>query len=112
MNTSLRFGLTVAVVASLLLLTGCGKSAPVAVEKATPTVEAEKAEKADKRVPEMQKDDTVDVPAKGTNFDPPVDIATLPSGAWYCDMGKSHFARMDEGDATCPRCKMKLHHKK
>lgn len=109
MNTSLRFGLTVAVVASLLLLSGCGKSAPIAVEKAAPAVEAGKA---DKRVPETVKDDTVDVPAKGTNFDPPVDIATLPSGAWYCDMGKSHFARMDEGDATCPRCKMTLHHKK
>ena len=53
----------------------------------------------------------VTVAPKGTNFDPPVEIASLPTDAWYCDMGKSHYARMEKGDATCPRCKMALKHK-
>jgi glucose/arabinose dehydrogenase len=51
----------------------------------------------------------VEVAAAGTNFDPPVQKAQIPDGAYYCDMGTVHFARMDKGDETCPRCKMKLH---
>lgn len=51
----------------------------------------------------------VQVSAAGTNFDPPVQKAQIPDGAYYCDMGTVHFARMDKGDETCPRCKMKLH---
>ena len=45
----------------------------------------------------------------GTNFDPPVAQTKIPPGAWYCNMGTVHYARLDEGDSKCPRCGMKLH---
>jgi hypothetical protein len=53
----------------------------------------------------------VTVAAEGTRFDPAVRAEQLPAGAWYCDMGTVHFARMTEGDGKCPICHMKLKHK-
>lgn len=54
----------------------------------------------------------VEVPADGKKFDPPIKPEQLPSGAWYCDMGTVHWAQMNEGDKTCPICKMNLKQKK
>ncbi len=54
----------------------------------------------------------VEVPAAGKKFDPPVRAEQLPLGAWYCDMGTVHWAQMDEGNHTCPFCKMDLKQKK
>ena len=34
--------------------------------------------------------------------------ARIPEGAWYCDMGKVHYARSEKGDGVCPLCKMQL----
>lgn len=87
-------------------LSGCEKKQEAAAPEHTAAKKA--SPQAAKAAPAGAK---VEVAAKGTNFDPPVEIASLPAGAWYCDMGKSHYARMEKGDATCPRCKMKLHHK-
>lgn len=78
-----------------------GAEAPEAQAGAMPAAPA--AEKAPDAAGKVQ------VSAAGTNFDPPVQKAQIPDGAWYCDMGTVHFARMDKGDETCPRCKMKLH---
>jgi hypothetical protein len=54
----------------------------------------------------------VEVPAEGKKFDPPVQVGQLPVGAWYCDMGTVHWAQMNEGNHTCPFCKMDLKQKK
>lgn len=56
----------------------------------------------------VAEDSTVDVAKDGTKFDPKVDKSKLPDGAWYCDMGGVHYARMDEGDGKCELCGMKL----
>jgi hypothetical protein len=50
----------------------------------------------------------VEVSAEGTEFEPPVQVAQLPDGVWYCDMGTVHYARAEAGDGTCPKCGMKL----
>lgn len=50
----------------------------------------------------------VEVAPEGTKFDPPVEVAQIPVGAWYCDMGTVHYARMDQGDGKCPICGMNL----
>ena len=50
----------------------------------------------------------VEVPAEGRTFDPPVAIAQIPPGAWYCDMGTAHYARQNQGDGVCPVCSMAL----
>jgi len=54
----------------------------------------------------------VEVPAEGKKFAPPVRVEQLPAGAWYCDMGTVHWAQMNEGNHTCPLCKMDLKQKK
>jgi hypothetical protein len=53
-----------------------------------------------------------EVSKDGTKFDPPVEKARIPDGAWICDMGTVHYARMERGDGVCPLCKMdlKAHH--
>lgn len=53
----------------------------------------------------------VEVSAEGTTFDPPVQPAQIPDGAWYCDMGTVHYASMSQGDGRCPLCHMHLVHK-
>lgn len=54
----------------------------------------------------------VEVPAQGKKFEPPIKPEQLPAGAWYCDMGTVHYARMEKGDGSCPVCKMDLKQKK
>jgi len=44
----------------------------------------------------------------GTKHDPPVEKAAIPEGHYFCDMGKVHYSRKDEGDAKCPICGMDL----
>ena len=50
----------------------------------------------------------VTVAVDGSEFEPPVEIGQIPAGAWYCDMGTVHYARMTRGDGACPRCGMTL----
>lgn len=52
--------------------------------------------------------ETVTVSKTGTTFDPPVQIAQIPPGAHYCDMGTVHYARLDKGDGKCTECGMML----
>ncbi len=44
----------------------------------------------------------------GTEFDPPVEKSQIPDGAWICDMGTVHYARMKKGDGKCAKCGMNL----
>ena len=53
---------------------------------------------------------TVAVAKDGSTFEPPVEKSKIPEGAWYCDMGTVHYARMDKGDGKCPECGMMLKH--
>lgn len=54
---------------------------------------------------------TVAIPPKGKKFDPPVRAEQIPEGAWYCDMGSVHYARLEKGDGACPLCHMRLKRK-
>lgn len=73
-----------------------------AAEANAPAVEAAEADE------EAAALAVVEVPEEGKEFDPPVEVAQVPAGAYYCDMGTAHYARMHEGDGTCPLCHMKL----
>ncbi|MBA2664492.1 MAG: hypothetical protein H0U74_19550 [Bradymonadaceae bacterium] len=50
----------------------------------------------------------VEVSAEGSTFAPAIEKASIPQGSWICDMGTVHYARTEQGDGTCPLCKMKL----
>ena len=54
--------------------------------------------------------EAVEVSAAGTEFDPPVEKSQIPAGAWICDMGTVHYARMDDTGEGCPLCGMRLTH--
>lgn len=88
----------------LLILLGCSGSP--ATTAATPDAAAAPAPQAE-APPALPK---VEVSADGTHFDPAVAKAELPEGAYYCDMGTVHYARMEKGDNECPVCGMKLSH--
>jgi len=72
-----------------LMVFGCGPGAPPAEAPSGP----------------------IELTAEGTNLNPPVQVAQIPDGGWYCDMGTVHYARADKGDGKCPRCNMDLVHK-
>ncbi|WP_158542398.1 efflux RND transporter periplasmic adaptor subunit [Lujinxingia litoralis] len=48
----------------------------------------------------------VEVVPEGTRFDPAIDPERLPEGAWFCDMGTTHYAQHASGE--CPVCGMSL----
>ena len=50
----------------------------------------------------------VELTKEGSEFDPPIDVAEVPTGAWMCDMGTVHYARLEKGDGLCPVCNMQL----
>lgn len=79
------------------------------VEQAEP--EAAEAEAADQDQAEDEELEMVEVSDEGVEFDPAVEKEQIPEGAWYCDMGTVHWAQMEEGDATCELCSMKLKQK-
>ncbi len=45
---------------------------------------------------------------KGSKFDPAIPVSRVPKGAWYCDMGTVHYARIEKGDGICQLCGMRL----
>lgn len=51
---------------------------------------------------------TLTIPKDGKSFKPPVAKDKIPQGAFFCDMGTVHYARMDKGDGKCPLCGMVL----
>ncbi|MCA9492537.1 MAG: hypothetical protein KC656_28210 [Myxococcales bacterium] len=73
-----------------ILTLGCGGSAP---EKASPEPAA-----------------AASLPEAGQRYDPAIDPAEVPAGAWMCDMGTVHYAAPHAGE--CPVCGMKLVEKK
>ncbi len=76
------------------------------VQEQEQALEADEAAEGDQA--EADESTTVDVPEGGKKFDPPVEKAEIPPGAWFCDMGTVHYAQLEEGDGTCPECGMKL----
>ncbi len=85
------------VLIATMLLIGCGGNS-VQPKSATVAVAAPEA-------PAF-----VQVSKEGTSFNPPIEKAELPDGAYYCDMGTVHYARMEKGDGKCPACGMDLSH--
>jgi glucose/arabinose dehydrogenase len=100
--------LSVALVATL----GCGASeAPAPDTTADATTTDTDATTTDTAVttPDVPAEPVmVEVLAEGTTFDPPVQVAQIPDGAWYCAMDTVHYARMDQGDGKCAVCGMDL----
>lgn len=77
---------------TLVALVGCGgSSTPEAAPKPAPAAAAK-------------------LPADGQRYDPAVEKAEIPEGAWMCDMGTVHYAAPHAGE--CPVCGMKLVQKK
>jgi glucose/arabinose dehydrogenase len=70
------------------------------------------AEKATPAKAEKPSSGPVKVAKGGTEFDPPVKMKQIPDGAWVCDMGTVHYARLEKGDGKCPLCKMDLTQKR
>lgn len=85
----------IATLSFLLFLTACGGSETPAVPDAPAPADLP----------------MVEVTAEGANLDPAAELSQIPDGAYYCDMGTSHYARSEKGDNTCPRCGMDLKHK-
>ena len=71
----------------------------------------EGATKTPTKTPDKTASHGVDVTKEGSKFDPPIAKDKVPDGAYYCDMGTVHYARMEEGDGKCPLCGMALKHK-
>ena len=99
-------------------LSAC-KSDPTNNSKSSPTQTAETPQEASKQdsatatkvTTKAQSAGAHTLTPGGQRFEPPVKPESLPSGSYYCDMGTVHYARSEEGDNTCPICKMKLTHK-
>jgi cytoskeletal protein RodZ len=59
----------------------------------------------------VSKGNFIEVTREGAKIDPPVAVDKIPDGAYYCDMGTVHYARMEKGDSKCALCGMMLKHK-
>ena len=81
-----------------------------ACSTSTSTPEPAPAEPATPAAGGTQLAASVQVPRDGKQFDPPVAKTRMPEGAYFCDMGDVHYARMTPGDGDCPVCGMKLSH--
>ena len=115
MERYMRILTILTVLTALLLATGCGKKAEEpAADKAGATESADKGHEgqmADKGAAAAPAPGAVSITAAGSKFDPPLEIAQVPAGAWYCDMGTAHYACTEKKDGKCPLCKMDLKQK-
>jgi hypothetical protein len=50
----------------------------------------------------------VEVAPTGTEFEPAIEPDRLPPGVWFCDMGTTHYARVEQSEDPCPVCGMTL----
>ena len=89
---------------TLIALWGCGAAEAPAPEPEPEAPAVDVVTEAPADLP------MVEVAIDGTEFDPPVEVAQLPDGVWYCDMGTVHYASVEHGDGTCPLCGMDLVH--
>ncbi len=96
-----RFG-TVLFAGALICGMGCDEKK--AEKPEATSVEAKGDESGEKKAD----GDKIEVTAAGAKIDPPVAKSKIPAGAYYCDMGTVHYARMDKGDGKCPLCGMML----
>ncbi len=92
---------------SVGLFAGCEEKKAVDTSKEEDPV-AEAPEKTGEAAADKKEDGKIEVTAAGAKIDPPVAKDKIPAGAWYCDMGTVHYARMDKGDGKCPECGMML----
>ena len=93
------------VVAAAAFVLGCGGGEPQEAVEPEQVVEESMMTEPD---PLAEIPEAVEVGPEGTEFDPPVEVVQIPEGAWYCDMGTVHYARMAEGDGKCAICGMNL----
>jgi hypothetical protein len=102
-----RILMVVVLAVAVAAVVGCGEAEK---QKRPEEVAAEKVQQA-MQAGELDAEDAgdvVEVAAAGTAFDPPVQISQIPAGAWYCDMGTVHYARLTRGDGVCKECGMSL----
>jgi glucose/arabinose dehydrogenase len=83
-------------------------SEPAATEE--PASETPAKDEGASKTPAKPASGKAEVTKEGSKFDPPIAKAEVPEGAYYCDMGTVHYARMEEGDGKCPLCGMALVH--
>lgn len=93
-------------VGGMMCGTGCDEKKAETPEAPVVATDGEDKTKTD----EVKGADTakITVTAAGAKIDPAVAKAKIPAGAYYCDMGTVHYARMDKGDGKCPECGMML----
>jgi len=103
-----RQRLAVVLVLAVVAVVGCGGEADPA--KRPEAMAAEKVQQAldAGKIDGETSTEVVKVLPAGSDFEPPVQIDQIPTGAWYCDMGTVHYARLMKGDGVCPRCNMSL----
>lgn len=87
------------------------KASPEKAATQEPVSQATPKKKGAAKTPAKPASGAVDVTKKGSKFDLPISKDKVPDGAYYCDMGTVHYARMEEGDGKCPLCGMALKHK-
>ena len=102
----LRLTVVISFVAAAIVACG-GKADPAKRPEAIAAEKVQQALDAGKMNGETSSG-TVQVLPSGSDFEPPVQIDQIPVGAWYCDMGTVHYARLVKGDGKCPRCGMNL----
>ena len=95
--------------AAVVALLACGQSSSEPAEPAPENerplaIPAEAADAAD--APDAAGAEQVSVSSEGSRFEPAVEVAQIPDGAWMCDMGTVHYAQLTEG--SCPICGMVL----
>jgi hypothetical protein len=110
--------MTWALVCALMLVgaLGCDSSktdteaAPAEATTAEPASETPARDEGASKTPAEPASGKAEVTKEGSKFDPPIAKDQVPEGAYYCDMGTVHYARMEEGDGKCPLCGMALVH--
>ena len=94
-----RYPLLVVATLAVLLMIGCaGEQTEKAAEEPAPPAETETAVETA----------VVEVAPTGSEFEPAIEVDRLPPGAWYCDMGTTHYARLEKSEDPCPVCGMTL----
>ena len=102
-----RQRLAVVLVFAVVAVVGCGEADPSKRPEAMAAEKVQQALDAGKMDGETSTEMVKVLPA-GSDFEPPVQISQIPAGAWYCDMGTVHYARLIKGDGVCSRCGIAL----
>ena len=106
----------IAVFTVAMAVAGCDSSPAAAADE---TASAPSSEEATGDCPGAEDDalctstvaqapEPLELTAEGVRFEPPVEVDRVPNEAWYCNMGTTHFAALEQGDGSCPVCGMFL----